>query len=703
MRYKILAVDLGFSCFIVQLVLLREFMSLFSGNELIIGIMLSLWMLFSALGAWIGKFTSEAPADNKKLFLLTMLLGLMPLAGIFIAAWLKTIAFAPGELAGLQGIILVCAAGLVLFCISSGMMFSILASIYASVARKDSISKIYALEAAGGLAGGALFNFLLVFVLDSIQILSIVAMINIFLALWMAFRAKWKWLALACLMAALGFLTAINIYDLDQMLVRMIHPGQNILITENSPYGRITISEQHGQYTIFQNGQALISSEDAMEREEKVHYPLSLHPAPKRVLMLFGGMDGAAIEVMKYDDVTLTYVDPEYPWMKKAEKFFSTGLDKRVNIFVDDPRKYLAGTKETYDIIMVNAAMPVTVANNRYYTGEFFTMARKRLTNNGILSLRLPSSGNYLDEYTRLLYSSIFKTLKANFGHVRIVPGNLCYFLASDKPLEGDITRAIEDKQLSTIYVNHWYIDDISIDSRASVIRSELDEGVAVNSDRRPLAAYLSIMQWLALFHVPVWLLVLLPFVLMAIIMLQLAALNIGLFVSGFSASSAEFILLIAFQLAYGYIYQMAGLVIMSFMLGLALGAGYLHRFFTIGKSVYIRLQLIIGLFLLLLPFVLLPLTNGTYPKLIPAGIICTLTFIMAALTGIQYRMATLLIKGTGRQIASSTYGADLAGSAFGIFLVAVFLYPLAGMVYTCFILAVLNFLASLVIKWSMK
>ena len=74
------------------------------------------------------------------------------------------------------------------------------------------------------------------------------------------------------------------------------------------------------------------------------------------------------------------------------------------------------------------------------------------------------------------------------------------------------------------------------------------------------------------------------------------------------------------------------------------------------------------------------------------------MTFIAAYLTGIQYRLASLLIKGTQLKIASSTYSADLLGSAVGAFLVAVFLFPLLGLVTTGIILAIINLISASIV-----
>ncbi|MEN8226081.1 MAG: hypothetical protein ABFS05_12055, partial [Bacteroidota bacterium] len=59
--------------------------------------------------------------------------------------------------------------------------------------------------------------------------------------------------------------------------------------------------------------------------------------------------------------------------------------------------------------------------------------------------------------------------------------------------------------------------------------------------------------------------------------------------------------------------------------------------------------------------------------------------------------------KGKSEHVAATTYGADLAGSAFGIFLVAIFVFPLLGMINTGLILAGVNFLLAIIVKWRVN
>ena len=53
---KISAFLLGSTSIIAQVILLREFLSVFSGNELVIGLVLANWMILTGLGAYLGQY-----------------------------------------------------------------------------------------------------------------------------------------------------------------------------------------------------------------------------------------------------------------------------------------------------------------------------------------------------------------------------------------------------------------------------------------------------------------------------------------------------------------------------------------------------------------------------------------------------------------------------------------------------------------------
>src|ERR1017187_7471663 len=62
-RLVLLAVGaLGVSCVMTQLALLRELLGAFSGNELVLGVVLGNWLLLMGLGTWVGR-TSDKPKN----------------------------------------------------------------------------------------------------------------------------------------------------------------------------------------------------------------------------------------------------------------------------------------------------------------------------------------------------------------------------------------------------------------------------------------------------------------------------------------------------------------------------------------------------------------------------------------------------------------------------------------------------------------
>ena len=80
MRRFILSLTvLGISAIITQIILLREFLVLFSGNELVIGIILGNWLLLSGIGTYLGKYI------HKKYYpIFQLIIAVLPLIQILL-------------------------------------------------------------------------------------------------------------------------------------------------------------------------------------------------------------------------------------------------------------------------------------------------------------------------------------------------------------------------------------------------------------------------------------------------------------------------------------------------------------------------------------------------------------------------------------------------------------------------------------------
>jgi spermidine synthase len=116
--------------------------------------------------------------------------------------------------------------------------------------------------------------------------------------------------------------------------------------------------------------------------------------------------------------------------------FHSDGADllqsPLAHVVIDDGRRYLERTTQSYDLITVDPPPPVEAAGSSLlYSEEFYAVARKRLRPGGILAQWFPEG----DEED---FAAVARALRNSFPYVRVfgsVDGWGLHFLASEHPL----------------------------------------------------------------------------------------------------------------------------------------------------------------------------------------------------------------------------------------------------------------------------
>ena len=98
---------LGFVSIATQIVLLREFLSFFYGNELIIGLILTNWMLLTGLGSYLGRFAERIKNKIQWAILALLILSLLPFVLVFLMYYLRDIVFLPGSMINIQEVFLI--------------------------------------------------------------------------------------------------------------------------------------------------------------------------------------------------------------------------------------------------------------------------------------------------------------------------------------------------------------------------------------------------------------------------------------------------------------------------------------------------------------------------------------------------------------------------------------------------------------------
>ncbi|MFP4621392.1 MAG: fused MFS/spermidine synthase [Bacteroidales bacterium] len=695
--YILVVSTLGLLTIATQIVLHREFLSIFYGNELVIGVILTNWMLLTALGAYIGRISEKYIRNITSSLYFLIVLTLLPLLLVFLMYYLRGIVFIPGTMVNLLQIFLSSFLLLLPFCLLSGFTFTLLSYIVSRDHDKNLISKTYSWESTGSIAGGILFNLILIWFLKTFESLILLSIVVPGILLWVSIRRNYKALMIALPLLLAGLVMLNVSVDLDRISRSFLFKDQQIEYFRSTPYGNIAVTKKSGQLNFYENNLLLFSSNQPAEDEETVHYTMVQHQKPNRVLLLSGGTPGVFREIMKYPVREVDYVEIN-PWLVGAVRKYSGIYDtSAVNVINRDARLYLKKTVKQYDVALINLPEPSTVQMNRFYTRQFYEELKDNLREKGVIGFSLSGSSNYLTEESRELYSSLYNTLNKVFANVIIIPGNQNYFVASDAKLNHQITKAVEARGLETQYVNRYYIQDDLLKQRAEKIMKKLSSDIDVNRDFRPVTYLLDLRQWLSHFDFNYWIPLFIAGLLALYFIIHLHPVNLGMFSAGFAGASIEVVLLVVFQILYGYVYNIVGIIITVFMAGLAFGTFYREKIVKKASvSNFYRIQLVLGAFAILLPLIFILFRHGHVPPFLIHAIFILLMFTTSAMVGMVFSIASQLRLKKLVTIASDIYSVDLLGAGIGSFLVTVYLIPVLGVINVCLVIGGLSLLSGL-------
>jgi spermidine synthase len=693
--FVILIIIAGFFATVVQVLMIRELTTVFQGNEWMMSWTLGIWMLLTGAGTWIGR--SVHPGNSPwKIIHLVILLTYLPLFMVIGLDTGKNLLFPAGELVNPAWFILITISILAPLCILTGYAYALLVS--RSGNGEKSFIRVYAFESIGSVAGGIIVSFLLVRWISVIQSLLLISLCIHLTMNWIRRTTPGFLSTLTILILFLLFL----IFPADLKIKSFLFPYQNLVVTKETTFGNISVCENNGEYTFFENGSRLFTTGDAVVNEEYIHYALLQHPHPKDILLISGGVAGMTEEILKYPTVrkiSLVELNPDI--LAISERFKPLPADPRLVVYKSDGRRFVQQTADSFDVAVIAVPDPSSLQINRYYTSEFFSLLKKKLTENGIVLFGLSPSGNYLSPEKTIIESVLFRTLLTHFTNVVIIPGERDYFVASDGLLSTEIGRLSVEKKIPATYVNPEYLDNVIIAERSRTIREKIDVENPVNTDERPLPVFYHSLQFMSRFFGRNYLFMAIPVILLLLPLFLMNPVSGSMYVTGLSASSAEILLIFWFQTFFGNVYSAIGLIFAIFMGGLALGSFAGNRLKTSLKYHTVG-QLLFAMFLLLLPL-LWKSGSGDFSNPAAWIIFIPILLIPAFLAGFQYVLSTLRYHSDRKFAASSIYAADLWGSALGVILITFILVPVFGVRSACWILAGLNGLSVLLLFLSKK
>ncbi len=699
----IFLLSIGFISILGQVVLLRELNVSFYGIELIYLLAMGIWLFWTATGAVIGR-RINSPSLNHIAPLFIIFGIVLPLDIVFIRSSRLLFSGIPGAyLTFFQQLIVVVISNLPAGLLS-GVLFQLTAK--ACVATGRTLAVAYAIESAGGLLGGLFSTLFLMWRLPNCSIAFVCALVCVITPLIILKGSKTS--LLRCMAIVLVFIFLVlfgKASSLDRRMTVWNHP--NLLESGDSPYGRITVTRQYNQISVFEND-ALSFETEGTDAEYFCHLAALQHPNPQSVLILGGGIEGIVREIAKYKPKRIDYVELNPVMLNLVTKYLPDEIRKslkepNVHITFADPRHYLKKSA-AYDLILVGMPEPASGQANRFFTREFFEQCAAKLKSGGILGFKLRTAENLWTIPLTRRNGSIYSALQSVFPEVLFLPGTTNVVTASYAPLPRTpevMFRRLQNLKIATRLISPNYIKYLFTNDRFFEIRDLLAREKALpNTDIRPVCYQDAFIIWLSqffprialvdpssimnkcFFKPPVLLLLLgLPILFLLGRFLPQLRRTMLVAVAGFMGMVLETILILYYQVKHGVLYQDIGLLLMSFMAGLALGAIIINRemirsLINQAFSRWYGISLLTG-FCFLCAF-----TGMIVNMSISAGLVqisCLLAATGFLVAGI-FAYASIHKIEDQKKVISSLYSADLIGGCLGSLLGSLILIPLAGM-----------------------
>jgi len=448
---------------VVQVVLIRELLVTFQGNELVIGVILANWLLTEAAGAVAGERLARGKAPlayyNWLLVFSAFAFPLVIIAGRGAALLLGV---PQGAAWGFSELFLLSFFLLAPLGVPHGALFSLSCQLYP---QKDGTARIYVLETAGTVFGALVLTFLLLWQVNTMAIAVYTTIFLLALAWLVAFPAK----RLLTRYATPIFLLAMIIsgawlgaaLDKSSLMLRF---AEEVVFNQNSLHGNLTVTRAAEQVTFFYDGRFMASAPmpDLVLAEETAHFPLLAHHNPQKVLLLSGGLGGIIPEILKHPVQQLDYVEVD-PLIWQAGKQFIPNWktllrDKRVRPLTGDARLLLQHGLGRYDVVLLGPLDPASLELNRLFSREFFELVRNNLNPGGIFAFSVPGSLVYLGPELLELNRVMYHTAKSVFARVHLIPGDRNLFLALTDEATGitamDAVRRLTERRFDNKVVN---------------------------------------------------------------------------------------------------------------------------------------------------------------------------------------------------------------------------------------------------------
>jgi spermidine synthase len=708
-------VFIGFGSILSQILIVREFLVSFYGNELSIGIIFACWLLWIGIGSAFGNIAVRRLRNVFRLFLI--LIAIIPLVTFvqilavkFVRVFIDT---TTGEFLSLIDLLGFSFVVLSIGCFIWGMLFTLGAKIL-TLQEKETwygVNRAYILESLGSVFGGLLFSFVIASLFSTLQIVFFIFIVAWGVVLWIVLQKRnWKILATSILIIVSVILfPQLHSYEhqINTYQWSLINNKLTFVRSTNTKYQNLSLMRLENQYTIYADGRPVYNIPNTYDAEIFTHSIMVQCMDAKRVLVLGGGFNGVLREILKYPVQEVEYVENDPALLPFVEPVMNTQdqqalRNPRVHIILGDGRGYLRRTNKSFDVILLNVGEPSTASLNRFFTLEFYQQCAIQLTPQGILAFSFPSSTEYLADELKDLNASIYHTFKRVFKSTVIVPGTHAILIGSkDSPLLVSSSDSLATRYRTTgilsEHFSEYMFEELMSAGRVSYITNALESTrhFRLNTDCNPVTYYFDLLLWNRFLHgnnhffsylTPMRIFIAEGIALGLLLLFLLLCLHqpdkqerttlaTVIFCGGMIGMALNLLFLLNFQETFGSVYEMVGAMIAANMLGMALGTLVVSK--VIGKSIPKNMLLVVLISIIIVVFLLPKLLDYLLVvRLIPVTLLVTV--LSGGLIGMLFGTVNQFYLRTSSNLGS-IYAFDVIGSSIGALITCSVLLPILG------------------------
>ncbi len=380
----------GIALSVAQFVMIRDFVSILYGEEVVIVLVTASFFVGLSIGYLLALRLSRKVF--RRLLVTAIFLHLtFPFSYRWLAAWLARI-----DAGGIGFLAL-----LFLYALLFNSVFAVFLPRLVEAADADEaaeadptirLRRYYALELVGFMIGFGVvalsWNRPAVFLLLPYWLV-LGGILHLVL------HRPWLTLTYGVLVAGVSLALDRVDYHSSALLYRDKHgiEGARVLYSVNSPYQKVeVVADRQGDRYLYLDGLLNLNSTDLAG----LNYYIAEIPArlirPRELLLIGNGTLSSVKRVYPFAGrVTSVELDPgvlEAGWRHFTPPESLRGFD-RWTLHVDDGKHFLRRSRTRYDLVVVDVPSPLTVQEAYLHSVEFYRLVRSHLTPRGVVAVQL--------------------------------------------------------------------------------------------------------------------------------------------------------------------------------------------------------------------------------------------------------------------------------------------------------------------------